>query len=60
MAYKSGIISTESIQKLADKFQSLAETNNVSDKKIEDYGLSWDSVSHAITIIGWGTDEKTS
>ena len=60
MAYKSGVISASSVQKLTEKFQSLAERTNISDKKIEDYGLSWDSVSHAITIIGWGFDEKSN
>jgi len=43
---------------------SLSEQNKkdkgttFSDKKLQDYGESWNSVTHAIAIIGWGVDEK--
>jgi len=32
----------------------------LSDKTLEDYGLSWESLAHSVTIIGWGFNEKAN
>lgn len=34
-------------------------SNNITDKSIEDYGLSWQNLNHSVTIVGWGTDPET-
>jgi hypothetical protein len=31
----------------------------LSDRSLEDYGISWMTLNHSVVIVGWGVDEKT-
>ena len=33
--------------------------NQVTDRDLEDYGVSWMNLNHSVVIVGWGFDEKT-
>ena len=42
---------TESTEKKA--------AENLSDKTLNDRGISWMDMNHSVVIIGWGKEEKT-
>jgi C1A family cysteine protease len=31
----------------------------LTDKDLEDYGISWMNLNHSVVILGWGVDPKT-
>lgn len=31
----------------------------LTDRDLEDYGISWMNLNHSVVIVGWGVDEKT-
>jgi len=71
--YTKGILSSDGIKQLHSKMKSLAQTKSgqsqeeekskdkveLTDKNIEEYGLSWQNLNHSVTIIGWGTDPES-
>ena len=32
----------------------------ITDRNLEDYGISWMSLNHSVVIVGWGVDDKTN
>jgi cathepsin C len=66
--YTKGILTKEGIKALHDKVLKLAqlksetdaEGQQITDKTLEDYGISWQNLNHSVTIIGWSEDPQTS
>ena len=63
--YTKGVLTADGIKQLHKKIHSLAQTGNdkqkataqiITDKNLEDYGISWQNLNHSVVIIGWGTD----
>ena len=47
-------------EELADfEMLQLKDVKNISDKTLNDKGISWMDMNHSVVIIGWGKDEKT-
>jgi len=67
--YKEGILSEDGLLDLHKKSLQLAQTNSsnpsdaaapkISDTTLNDKGMTWMNMSHAVFIVGWGTDDKT-
>jgi cathepsin C len=60
--YTDGILSQDGLRKLHKKVSCLSQQsseNEVSDRTLSDYGISWQNLNHSVVIIGWGTDPKT-
>ena len=70
--YKSGIITSEGMQKLHEKVVSLAQVSSknkaklskahgvgVTDVPLHKRGIEWQQLNHSITILGWGTDPQS-
>ena len=55
--YKEGVITPDGMYKLSQKLAQKLK-GNVSDKTLSSYGISWESLNHAVTIIGWGQNEN--
>jgi hypothetical protein len=36
-----------------------ATKTKITDKSLEDYGISWMNLNHSVLIIGWGVDPET-
>ena len=49
--YKSGILSSEHLRSM--------ESEEITDKALEDYGFSWMNLNHSVVITGWGVDKET-
>jgi C1A family cysteine protease len=42
-----------------DTVESKKEKKTLTDRSLEDYGISWMNLNHSIVIIGWGVDQET-
>jgi len=36
-----------------------SEAAEISDKSLNDKGISWMDMNHSVVIVGWGKDDKT-
>lgn len=72
--YKEGVLSNDHEAKMPQyleytgvakhhkKEQQLVQNKQkqvLSDKSLEDYGISWMNLNHSVLIIGWGVDQET-
>jgi cathepsin C len=73
--YQSGVLTKTGIKQLHRKVLQLAQTDasrskktvhkklgavqELTDKTLADYGISWQNLNHSVVIIGWGTDEQS-
>lgn len=47
-------------EELADfEMLQLKDIKNISDKTLNDKGISWMDMNHSVVIVGWGKDDKT-
>ena len=64
--YTQGVMTADGIKELHKKVtNSLAQVSSdseqdITDKSLKDYGISWQNLNHSVVIIGWGTDPETS
>ena len=72
--YQKGILSNDHEAKMSSylEYSGIAEHHKmaqqmigtkvktkVTDRDLEDYGISWMNLNHSVVILGWGADEKT-
>lgn len=55
----SGVASEHKKEQQKIGLQENQSGNAISDRNLEDYGISWMNLNHSVVIIGWGVDPET-
>lgn len=61
--YVEGILSGDLEAILQEFIENMdieeSDSDQLADMMMEDYGISWQTLNHAVVIFGWGVDEET-